>query len=252
LYKYLGKQSCIFFLQHRTFLFFKTSLKKHNFTKMKRILFIALLLFIGNSVSYGQEQAEKEEDLIQFSGQILTEENGQLVPVPYVNVYLKNKKRGTYTDMKGFFSFVAAKGEHIIFSSVSYKTVEKKIPDTLSQKQYSVIQLLSKDNKMLPEFIVFPWPSREHFKIEFLAMNIHDEMQKRAAENLSERAMRRARKELAYDGKENAQYYLREQAKQYYSAGQFKPMNIFSPLAWQKFFQDWKSGKFRQKADTEQ
>ncbi len=215
---------------------------------MKKILFTILMAFAATTSIFSQE---KDEDLIQFSGQVLTEENGQLVPVPYVNVYLNSKKRGTYTDMKGFFSFVAAKGEKVIFSSVSFKTVAKQIPDTLTQKQYSVIQLLSKDNTLLPEFIVFPWPSKEHFKIEFLAMNIHDEMQKRAVENLSERTLRKVAKATPYDGKENAQYYLREQAKQYYYAGQFRPMNIFSPIAWSKFFQDWKTGKFKKKSDDE-
>jgi hypothetical protein len=104
---------------------------------------------------------------------------------------------------------------------------------------------MSKDNTLLPEMIVFPWPSREHFKIEFLAMNVHDEMQKRAAENLAAKELKRMRKELAYDGKESGQYYLREQAKQSYYNGQFRPMNIFSPLAWQQFFKDFKDGKFK-------
>lgn len=211
---------------------------------MKKILLALCLIFGGTCASLAQQTTPPDEDLIQFSGQLLTEENGQIVPVPYANVYLKNKKRGTYTDMKGFFSFVAAKGEAIVFSSVSYKTVEKRIPDTLSQKQYSVIQLMSKDNTLLPEMIVFPWPSREHFKIEFLAMNVHDEMQKRATENLASKELKRMRKELAYDGKESGQYYLREQAKQAYYNGQFRPMNIFSPLAWSKFFKDFKDGKF--------
>ena len=210
---------------------------------MKKILILLFLISIGKFAALAQQQPE--EDLIQFSGQLLTEENGQLVPIPYANVYLKNKKRGTYTDLKGFFSFVAAKGEAVVFSSVSYKTIEKRIPDTLSQKQYSVIQLMSKDNTLLPEMIVFPWPSREHFKIEFLAMNVHDEMQKRAAENLASKDLKRLRKELAYDGKESGQFYLREQAKQAYYNGQFRPMNIFSPLAWQKFFKDFKDGKFK-------
>ncbi len=212
---------------------------------MKKILLAFCLIIMGKFVASAQQPIPLEEDLIQFSGQLLTEENGQIVPVPYANVYLKNKKRGTYTDMKGFFSFVAAKGEAIVFSSVSYKTVEKRIPDTLSQKQYSVIQLMSKDNTLLPEMIVFPWPSREHFKIEFLAMNVHDEMQKRATENLASKELKRMRKELAYDGKESGQYYLREQAKQAYYNGQFRPMNIFSPLAWSKFFKDFKDGKFK-------
>jgi CarboxypepD_reg-like domain len=215
----------------------------------KNILFFAFLFVVFLCEAQQSLQKPQKEELVQFSGQVLTEEGGQLVPVIYANVYLKNRKRGTYTDSKGFFSFVAAKGEPIVFSSVGFKAVEKKLPDTLTQTHYSIIQLMSKDNTMLPEMIVFPWPSKEHFKIEFLAMDVTDKLEEQAAENLAEKHMSRMRRELVRDGGETGNYYLREQAKQAYYAGQFRPMNIFNPMAWGKFIQDWKAGKFKRKMD---
>ena len=70
---------------------------------------------------------------------------------------------------------------------------------------------MSQDAINLPETVVFPWPSREHFKLEFLAMDITPELQERATENLANEVLRKARKSVAFDGNENADYYLRQQ-----------------------------------------
>ena len=211
---------------------------------MKKI--IVFLLFIG---SFARVFAQQSEQVIQFTGVVTAEERGELIPVPYANVYMKNKSRGTYSDIKGYFSFVATKGEKVVFSSIGYKTVEITIPDTLTDTRYSVVQLLSKDNVNLPATIIYPWPSREHFKIEFLAMNVHDELQHRAMENLADREMRRIRKDLPADGKETTKLYLQEKANQSYYYGQLRPMNIFNPLAWAKFVQAWKNGDFKKKSE---
>ncbi len=193
------------------------------------------------------QQAEKE--VIQFSGIIVTEDNGEPVPVPYTNVYLKSRKRGTVADAKGFFSFVAEKGDKIVFSAIGFKTIEMTIPDTLHINRYSVVQIMSQDTMLLPETVIYPWPNRDHFKQEFLAMDISNELSENAAENIAEKHMKQMRKQLSYDGKENSQYYLRQQASKYYTIGQFQPMNIFSPTAWAQFVNAWKKGDFKRKKD---
>ena len=214
---------------------------------MKKILIFSILLISAAKSVMGQ----KAEQLIQFTGMVLADERGQLMPLPYANIYMKDRSRGSYSDMKGFFSFVAAKGEKVVFSCVGYRTTEIVIPDSLTDTRYSVVQMLTKDNVNLPATVIFPWPSREHLKVEFLAMDVKDELHRRAMDNLAEKEMRRMRRELAYDGHETTRFFMQERANQAYYAGQFRPMNIFNPLAWQKFFQAWKEGKFKQKPDTE-
>ncbi len=208
-----------------------------------------IVIFFFCIVCLTKTFAQQGEQVIQFTGIVTAEERGELIPVPYANVYMKNKSRGTYSDMKGYFSFVAAKGEKIVFSSVGYQTIEITIPDTLTDSRYSVVQMLSKDNVNLPATVIYPWPSREHFKIEFLAMNVHDELHRRAMENLADKEMRRMRRELAADGKETTKLFLQEKANQSYYSGQFRPMNIFNPLAWAKFVQAWKNGDFKKKEE---
>lgn len=212
-----------------------------------RVRIICLFTILGFAFIATQGLAQQKENLIQFSGMVLDGTDDQLYPVPYVNILVKNRGRGTYTDFKGFFSIVVEKGDVIEFSAIGYKNVEFTIPEDLDDDRYSLVQLMTQDAINLPETVVFPWPSREHFKLEFLAMDVTPELQERAAANLANDALRRMRNEVIADGNENADYYLRQQASQTYYIGQQPPMNIFNPIAWKKFFDAWKNGDFKKK-----
>jgi len=213
-------------------------------TSMK-YLFSACFLLLTSVVALHAQEDERK--LIQFSGMVLDGSDEQLYPVPYTNILVKDKGRGTYSDFKGFFSIVVEKGDVIVFSAIGYKTVEFEIPEELTEDRYSIVQLMTQDVINLPETVVFPWPSRDHFKLEFLAMDVTAELQEKAMRNLANENLRRMRNEVVTDGKENASYYMRQQSRQYYYVGQQPPMNIFNPVAWSKFFNAWKNGDFKKK-----
>ena len=193
--------------------------------------------------------AQVDSNLVQFSGMILDGTTQELVPVPYVNILVKEKGRGSYSDFNGFFSIVVEKGDQIVFSAVGYRTVEYTIPDSLSDNRYSLVQLMTQDAVNLPETVVFPWPSRDHFKLEFLAMDVTPELQERASRNLANETLERMRSEVATDGVENSSYYLRQQSREYYYIGHRTPMNIFSPVARKLYFAAWKRGDYKRKRD---
>lgn len=209
------------------------------------------ICFLFCFLSMTKAQVVQDSNLIQFSGMVLDGSNAELFPVPYTNVYIKGKGRGTYSDFKGFFSIVVEKGDSVGFSAVGYQTIEIEIPDSLTDNRYSLIQLMSQDTINLPETIVFPWPSKEHFKLEFLAMDVTKEMQEKAIENLAQESLERGRELVTLDGNEHADFYLRQQSKQYYYIGQTPPMNIYNPIAWKKFFDSWKNGDFKKKKKKE-
>ncbi len=215
---------------------------------LKRIILIATLLsaFIFNANAQEKDKDWKEQ-LIQFSGMVLDGSDENLYPVPFTNILVKEKGRGTYSDLKGFFSIVVEQGDTIIFTAIGYKDVEFQIPDSLSSSHYSIVQLMTQDTFNLPETVVFPWPSRDHFKLEFLAMDVTNEMQEKALENLVQETLTRQRNEVPTDANEQADFYLRQQASNYYFIGQTPPMNIFNPIAWKKFFDAWKNGDFKKK-----
>lgn len=210
--------------------------------------YIALLCFLTVGViSFAQNGIDEENDtaLVQFSGMILTDVGGQLEPVPYATIAVLNENRGTYSNYRGFFSVVVHKGDKVKFSSIGYKETVFVIPDTLKGSRYSVVQLLTSDTINLPETVIFPWPDRDHFKLEFLAMDVSKDLEDRAKENLTEKKLEVIRKNTKMDATENADYYLRQEAQSYYSIGQTPPMNIFNPMAWAQFFDAWKSGAFK-------
>jgi len=208
---------------------------------------IILLFFIGTASLTAQE----DQGIIQFSGMVLDGSDDELYPVPYTNILVKGKGRGTYSDLKGFFSIVVEEGDTIVFSAIGYKTVEYVIPTDLEDKRYSIVQLMTQDTINLPETVVFPWPSREHFKLEFLAMDVTPELQRRASENLAAETLAKMRNEVPTDGVENASFYLRQQSREFYHIGQQPPMNIFNPVAWKQFFDSWKNGDFKRQNNND-
>ena len=214
--------------------------------KLKIIPLIVFFVMVAAVSSFAQQ---KNENLVQFSGMVLDGSDEMLYPVPYVNIHVKEKKRGTYSDLKGFFSIVVEKGDIIVFSAVGYKTVEFNIPLDMEDDRYSLVQLMTQDTINLPETVIFPWPSRDHFKLEFLAMDVTPELQELAARNLANETLRQMRNDVPSDGREHASYYMRQQASEYYYVGQQPPMNIFNPLAWNKFFKAWKNGDFKKKKE---
>lgn len=212
--------------------------------KISRIgLLLILSVWITGTLS--AQKKDKNKDLVQFSGLILDGSTDQLIPVPYANIVVEQRNRGTYSDLKGFFTIVVQKGDVVSFSAIGYKTVEYEIPTDLEDDRYSIVQLMTQDTFNLPETVVFPWPSKEHFRLEFLAMDVTPELQKIADQNLSAENMERLRPAVTIDGNENADYYLRQQARDYYYSGQAPPMNIFNAVAWKKFFDSWKNGDYK-------
>ncbi|MGB1216363.1 MAG: carboxypeptidase-like regulatory domain-containing protein [Saprospiraceae bacterium] len=217
---------------------------------MKNIIYITFL-FLGISIGQlsAQDEVQDTTALIQFSGLVLDGGGEELEPIPFVTVAVDGTSRGTYTNWEGFFSIVVGKGDAITFSAVGYQTVNFEIPDTLTDNRYSLVQLMSMDMINLPETVVFPWPSREHFKLEFLAMETDNAIVSNVERTMSPEKMEALKRGLPYDGVESGSFYLRQQAKSYYHYGQIAPMNIFNPLAWRDFFKAWKNGDFKKKKD---
>jgi hypothetical protein len=186
-----------------------------------------------------------DSTLVQFSGLVLTSDS--IMPIAYVNIYIPGTGRGTVSDLNGFFSFVAHKGDEVRFSSVGFKSSAYIIPDTLSSYKYSMVKLMTTDTFFLDEAIIQPLPSRQMFDHYFVKAEVPDDDLERARKNLEREAMRERIEQMGMDGQENSKYYLQQQAQKFYWAGQIPPMNIFSPLAWAKFFEAWKRGDFKKK-----
>ncbi|HJW30138.1 MAG TPA: carboxypeptidase-like regulatory domain-containing protein [Saprospiraceae bacterium] len=219
-----------------------------TFKSYLRALGLVICLGLG-FVQYGQAQQTKQDSvkIVQISGKVVTEENNQLIMMPYVVVGVKGTSRGTLTDISGFFSLVVRTDETLVFSMLGFKDAYFNVPDTLTRDRYTIFQILSKDTILLPTAVIYPWPDPDNFIQEFLAMDVHDDLEDIAAENLSAQNLESLRQTLPSDGPENTQLYLKQQSQNYYYAGQIRTPQIFNAFAWKEFIQAWKRGDFKRK-----
>ena len=216
---------------------------------MKRYKYLIIssffpILILASAPSFAQQKTQGgKKDLIQFSGVIVTSDS--LIPVPYVNILIKNSYRGTVSDFFGYFSFVAQVEDTIIFSAVGFKKGQYVIPDSLSTDRYSLIQILLRDTINLPETFIYPWPTKEQFKQAFLNLNIPDDDLERAKNNLAMEEMRERYKATGMDAGMNFTNYMQQQTSKLYYAGQYPPTHLLNPIAWAKFIQAWQNGDLK-------
>ena len=213
---------------------------------MKIVLLLAVMVL--GSLSVNAQKKTVQDSVIQFSGLVVTEgDDGDVIVLPYTNIGIVGTSRGTNSDSDGFFSIVAKKGETVRFTSIGFRDAEYTIPDTLSKLLYSYVQIMSEDSLLLPEAVIYPWPDREYFKYEFLAIDISDDLREKADENLAKEVLDELRYTIPADGRETVGLELKQNAKNFGYVGQTKPQNIFNPLAWKKFIDAWRNGDFKKK-----
>jgi len=213
-----------------------------NCTKanMRQLIIYTIFLFLP---VFAFAQTQSQDEVVQFSGVVVTGDS--LLPVAYTTVALKNSGQGTITDNYGFFTLPAFKGDTIRFSGVGYKPVEYTIPDTLNSKRYSVVQVLRKDTVQIPTTFVYPWPTPEEFKEEFLALELYEDEVERARKNLDPEEMYSDMMEMGMDSREAYRYTMRRRQEDFQYAGQAPPIQVLNPIAWAKFIRAWKDGDFK-------
>ena len=211
------------------------------FRKLLPFLVVALLPFASLTAQ------TKDPRVVQISGRVVTEENEKLVFLPYAVIAVQGTSRGTLSDGSGFFSIVVRTDETLVFSVLGYKDAFFPVPDTLTNDRYTMFQILTRDTFLLPAAVIYPWPDPDNFVHEFLAMDVHDDLEDIAAENMSAENLDMLRQNLPTDGPEHTQLYLKQQSQKYYYEGQIRTPQLFNAFAWKEFIQAWKRGDFKKK-----
>lgn len=209
------------------------------------LLFLPFLLLATDGF-YNQAHAQaKNDSLIQFSGVLLTRDS--LEAVPFATVMIKGSNRGTISDYYGYFSFVAEKGDTIVFSYVGFKNALFWIPDSLDRKNYSLIQMMDVDTVILQEAVIYPWPTKEQFRQAFLDLRLPEDDKQIAMRNLERAELKERMENMEASGSESFKIANQMRANQLYYAGQLPPNNLLNPIAWAKFIKAWKNGDFKRK-----
>ncbi len=209
----------------------------------RRAKWLLAIFLLGSCLGAGAQV--KNTELVQFSGLILTGDS--LKPIPFTHIIVANRNKATSSDYNGFFSFVARKGDSVVFSAMGYKKGYFVIPDTVSTKRYSMVQLMSADTILLKETVIYPWPSKEHFREAFIRHRVPDDEMTVAMRNLERMEMRDRARKIPMDGGQNFRQYMQQQTDKLYYYGQTPPISIFNPFAWAQFIKAWKNGEFSKK-----
>ena len=207
-----------------------------NIPKIFFLSYFVLLFFFCRA-------EEEKKDLIQFSGVVVSSDG--LSGIPYTSIIIKNSHRGTMTDFYGFFSLVAQESDTVEFVSLGYKNASYIIPDSLSSSRYSLIQTLKNDTIVLPEAVIYPWPTKEQFKQAFMNLNVANDDYERARKNLARATIQNKMKGTKMDGSENSKYTLRQHQSRLYNAGRLRSIDLINPIAWAEFVKAWKNGDLK-------
>lgn len=214
--------------------------------KSIRIPFFLLALMLISGISFGQDN----QKVVQLSGQIYGVENGDTTVLIYTNVAVKGTSRGTVSDIDGFFSIPVKEEETIQFSRIGYVLKEVLVPTGIDNNFYSLDVTLEKDTLFLPETVIMPWPDKDFFEIEFLALEVDsylDRLETLADQNLAPEKIAFLRQVLPVDGGEVSKIELQQVQQAYYYYGQIRPQNIFNPLSWKKFIDAIRNGDYKKK-----
>ena len=212
---------------------------------MKKLVLYFLFLFFAISFGAKAQFENYKDSVVQLYGVVMSADS--LQALPSVSIMVKGRNQGTLSNDQGVFSIVVLKGDEIEFTSVGYKPKIVKIPTNLDGNQQSMIQLMVQDTVYLAATIIKKYPSRQEFERDFANLQIPDDQQEIARQNLSEANRRVLMNVYPQDAREANNYYFKHNAKKYYSAGQLPPQNIFNPFAWSEFIKAWKRGDFKNK-----
>ncbi len=205
--------------------------------------FVFLLIWV--LVASTAKAQEQDDELVQFSGVVVTSDSIQ--PIPFTHIIIAHTNLGTTCDYYGYFSFVARKLDTVIFSSVGFKRDFFVIPDTITGNRYSLIHAMTRDTILLAETMIYPWPTVEQFKDAFLTLEIPDDDIEIARQNLSAEQIAMRAEAMPMDGNMNYRNYMYQETSKLYYAGQTIPITILNPFAWAEFIKAWKEGKFKRK-----
>lgn len=203
-----------------------------------------LILVVGLEGRAQDTSPTQPTRVVQVSGLVVTGDS--LSPLPYCTVFRARDRRGTMTDVRGFFSLPALDGDTLEFSSVGYVTQQAVIPGGSEMGRINLVQPMGRDTVNMTDAFVYPWPTKERFKNEFLALGLPNAGLDPAWEagmdpmDMYDRLM-----EVGRDGQSTSTEVLAAQAVQAGYAGQYPAVNLLNPVAWAKFLQALKSGDLK-------
>ena len=210
----------------------------------------AAILACSSSGLFAQADSTASPMVVQLTGVVV--EGDSLGPIPFATVYRARDQRGTITDEYGFFAIPARVGDTIRFSAIGLIQGQLVVPDLTGQEmpdRMSVVLPLGRDTVIMDEARIYPWPSRERFKEEFLALRLEADARERARRNLEfdPMALYDRMADMGSSPQENFRVLQARQAEMAGYQGGVVPVSLLNPLAWGQFINALRNGDYRKR-----
>jgi len=207
--------------------------------------FIAVASVCASLLFAQSSGAQNQSVVVQVSGLLVAGDS--LVPVPYATVRVKDHYRGTITDHMGFFSMPVYSTDTLIFSAVGYRSTPFYFTEITDTRKYSIVQVMRRDTVMLPTTYIYPWPTPENFKREFLALDAVDDPTTKAQKALAKMLIADRYREMEMDDITAYKLAVQREVDRSMYKYQQPTISLLNPFAWAQFIQAWRNGDFRQK-----
>ena len=208
-----------------------------------RLICIFTMFTLASSTSAQADSTQLITGVVQVSGLVVTGDS--LRPIPYSTVYRARDARGTMTDPQGFFSIPVLEGDTLRFSSTGFITREVVIQSGGELNRISLVQPMSRDTVIINNAYIYPWPSRDAFRKEFMALGLEDDAYAIGQQAINPFDIYDRLIDVGLDGQALANQDAREIALEYSNLGGMPTTNLLNPVAWVQFLKALKNGDLK-------
>ncbi len=211
---------------------------------IKNIAIIFTLLFLCNSVRT-KAQSRNDSDLVQFTGFVVNYDSTKTIP--FATIKIKGSRRGTYSDMQGYFSFVAKRSDIIIFTCIGFETLFFTLPNNVKGSKFKSVIAMVEDTFRMEEIVIIGRPTAEQMDYLFSRTKLPEDDYILAQNNLRRKPLKEMADQLENDGADNARWKFNDYANKAYYGGQAQPIPVLDVMAWSKFIQALQNGDLKRK-----
>ncbi len=198
---------------------------------------------LASSTSAQTDSTQLITGVVQVSGLVVTGDS--LMPIPFSTVYRARDAGGTMTDPQGFFSIPVLEGDTLRFSSTGFITREVVITAGGELNRISLVQPMSRDTVMINNAYIYPWPSRDAFRKEFMALGLDEDAYTIGQQAINPFDIYDRLIDVGLDGQALASQDAREVALEYSNLGGIPTTNLLNPVAWVQFLKALKNGDLK-------
>jgi|GEM_PF-1029308 len=229
-----------------------------NLIPLLRCLFCGLLLLVIGLPSFAQQplpvpptpssmaKTGQGRNIVQFSGLVVAGEKAY--GVPGANIQVQQGKRGTTTNLLGYFSIPVLEGDTAQITAVGFRKRNYAVPPS-ENASHSVIIYMEADTLQLPAVDVVPFPTEALFKEAFLALKMDNRDVINARRNLDPYAIEEKAANMPMDGRMNYTVAMNNQVRRIEtgSGRSQATLSLLDPFAWARFIESVKRGDLKKK-----